>query len=270
MPRTHHGKALVPTRVLGATWADAWRDPALRVHLLVTPPALAVTLAALAAFLPRVEERPGATLADPILAALPARDCTWMAFGVIYLALGVGLCVLLGRPRALVVGVQSYVVMIAARIGVMSLTPLDPPPGMIPLRDPVIEHFARGQVFTRDLFFSGHTATLVLLLLAVPVGRLGKAVLLACAAGVAAAVLVQHVHYAIDVIAAPPFAFASYALVRKMHTWHHRRARRAATAQAPQAPQTPGPVGQRAGADGNPVGTPHRGLPDLSAPGGAR
>ena len=234
----------MPTSVVGETWADAWRDPALRAHLLVTPPALGVTLAVLAAFLPRVEERPGVTLADPILAALPPRDCTWVAFGVIYLALGVGLWVLRGRPRALVVGVQSYVVMIAARICVMSVTPLDPPPGMIPLRDPVIEHFARGQVFTRDLFFSGHTATLVLLVLAVPAGRLGKAVLLACAAGVAAAVLVQHVHYAIDVLAAPPFAVASYVLVRRMHTWHHRRARRAVTVR--------------------------RSLPDLSAPGGAR
>jgi hypothetical protein len=43
-------------------------------------------------------------------------------------------------------------------------------------------------------------------------GRAAKAFFLAAAACVAFLVLVQHVHYAVDVLAAPPFAWAAWSL----------------------------------------------------------
>jgi membrane-associated phospholipid phosphatase len=100
----------------------------------------------------------------------------------------------------------------------MYFAALDPPADAIPLRDPLIEILGTGRLLTRDLFFSGHTSTLFLLFLAVP-DRRDKPLLLACAMCVAAGVLRQHVHYTIDVLVAPLFAFASYRVVVATHAY---------------------------------------------------
>jgi hypothetical protein len=207
---------------LSTAWCEAWRDKAMRVHIVATPICLVLALRALAAFLLWVEDRSGARLSDPLLMAIAPRNRTWLIFAMIYLALIFGLTVLAFHPRAMVVGVQAYVLMLLSRICVMYVTPLDPPTDMIALRDPIIEIIGTGRTLTRDLFFSGHTATLVLLLLAVP-GRRFKPLLLACAIAVAIGVLWQHVHYTVDVLVAPLFAFASYRVVQAAHDRFSRR-----------------------------------------------
>jgi hypothetical protein len=206
-----------------AAWRDAWKDQTLRLQIVLTPLCLVATLRAFAPFLVWVEGRPGTRLADPLLDVMAPRNATWLIFGLIYLSLIVGLAHLAFHPRALVVGVQAFVVMTLSRICAMYLTALDPPADMIPLRDPVIEIVGTGRLLTRDLFFSGHTSTLFLLFLAVPDRRL-KALLLACTLGVAVGVLRQHVHYTIDVMVAPLFAFASYHAVLAVHERLSRRA----------------------------------------------
>jgi PAP2 superfamily protein len=209
---------------IGSAWRNAWDEKTLRVHFVATPPCLVLVLWLLADFLVWVEQRPGVRLADPLLAALAPRNETWPVFGLIYLALIIGLAVLAFHPRALIIGVQAYVVMIVARICVMYFTPLDPPAEMIPLRDPIVEVVGTGRLLTRDLFFSGHTSTLFLLFVAVP-DRKVKAALLACSIAVAIGMLVQHVHYTVDVLVAPLFAFASH---RAVSAVHHAASRRVA------------------------------------------
>jgi hypothetical protein len=198
--------------VTGA-WAAAWRDRGFRLRLALTVPAVAAVLALLARFLDRVEARPGVVLSDPVLALLPPRDLTWLTFGLIYAGIFFGVARLAAAPRRLVVTLQAYVVMVLLRIAAMSVTPLEAPPGMVPLNDPLVRLFGPGKVLTRDLFFSGHTSTLFLLALGVP-GRRAKAFFLLCTAAVACCVLWQHVHYTIDVLVAPLFAYASFRLAR--------------------------------------------------------
>jgi hypothetical protein len=202
---------------LASTWKTTWSDTGLRRQLFLALAALAAVLPAQAAFLLRVEQRHGVTLPDPVLSALPPHDFTWPLFAIIYVALGAGMGILMWQPRRLVIGIQSYVILVLARIAVMFVTPLEPPAGMIPLKDPFVESVATGTLLTRDLFFSGHTSMLFLLFLVVPVGRAGKAVLLAGTLGVAGGVLCQHVHYTVDVLAAPAFAYTSYSLARRLH-----------------------------------------------------
>ena len=202
---------------LDATWRQAWADRGFRWRVLLTLPALVATLSALAALVKWVEQRPGAVLADPVLALLAPRDVTWPIFTLIYVGILLAVVRLVRTPVRLVLGIQAYVVMALLRIVVMWATPLDPPPGMIVLEDPLVQGFGgASHPLTRDLFFSGHTSTMFLLFLAVP-GRAAKAFFLACTAGVAFLVLVQHVHYAVDVLAAPPFAYAAWRIARK--TW---------------------------------------------------
>lgn len=207
----------MPLLPIDAGWRRAWSDPGFRIRLALTPPALVGTLAALAALVKWVETRPGVVLPDPVLALLTPRDATWPIFTLIYVGILLAVFLLARSPVRLLLGVQAYVAMALLRILVMWATPLDPPAGMIVLEDPLVQIFGgAARPLTRDLFFSGHTSTMFLLFLAVP-GRPAKAFFLACTAGVGSLVLLQHVHYAVDVLAAPPFAYAAWRLART--TW---------------------------------------------------
>jgi len=197
-------------------WRQHWGDSGFRAQLLLTIPALVLVLYALATFLAFVESRPGISLPDPLLALYPAKDVTWLTFGVIYLGLVAGLVNLLRFPAHLLLALQSYIAMALFRIIAMYCVPLDPPQGMILLRDPLVEILGTGRVLTKDLFFSGHTATMVLLALTAPQRRL-RVAFLVLAACVAVLVLWQHVHYSIDVFVAPFFAYAAYRIVVLAH-----------------------------------------------------
>jgi len=204
-----------PSTPVARAWAEAVRDRAFRLRLALTLPALVAALTLLARFLNGVEARPGVVLPDPVLALLPPRDLTWLTFGLIYLGLLFGVARLSTAPRRLVVTLQAYVAMVLLRILAMWVTPLEAPPGMIPLHDPLVRLFGPGTLLTKDLFFSGHTSTLFLLALAVP-GRRSRAFFLFCTAAVAVCVLVQHVHYTVDVLVAPLFAWASFRLALRL------------------------------------------------------
>jgi hypothetical protein len=174
---------------------------------------LVVVLVVMSRFLAWVELRPGVVLDDPILALVPSRDLSWLTFGLIYLGLLSGVGVLLRHPRRLVLGMQAYAVMVLLRMLVMSVTPLDPPIGIIPLRDPLVQSASSGEPLTRDLFFSGHTSTMFLLALLAP-GRRSRIFFGVCTFLIAVLVLWQHVHYTVDVLVAPLFAYFSLVLVR--------------------------------------------------------
>ena len=207
-------------RVRSATaraWSEAWADPGFRVRLAVTLPALVAVLAGLTRFLDWVEKRPGVTLPDPLLSVLPPRDLTWLTFGLIYLGLVAGVGWLVARPRRLLLALEAYVVMVAFRIVVMWATPLEAPEGLLPLNDPLVRLFGPSKLLTKDLFFSGHTSTLFLLGLAVTAPR-WRALFFASAAVVGFCVLWQHVHYTIDVLAAPFFAYGSWRIAEAIGT----------------------------------------------------
>lgn len=164
-------------------------------------------------FLEYVEVRPGTVLDDPVLVMFTPKDVTWMTFGVIYAGLLVAILVLARMPARLMMGIQAYAVLVLLRTVCMYLVPLDPPPAMIPLRDPLVELFVGdGSVLTRDLFFSGHTSTLFLLSLVVPGAKM-RVVFVFCTLLVGASVLAQHVHYTIDVIVAPVFSYLAFHVV---------------------------------------------------------
>jgi len=208
---------------VAAAWREAWSEQRFRIEAGVSPIALVGVLAVMARFLSWVERRPGVVLADPVLALIPPRDVTWLTFGLVYVGLIGTFVLLLPYPRRLVLGTQAYALMVLFRMGVMAVTPLDAPPDTIPLRDPLVQILGTGEVLTRDLFFSGHTATLALLTF-LAVGRASRRFFTVCTVLVAICVLWQHVHYTVDVLVAPLFAYASRQLVFGLHP--RTRARR--------------------------------------------
>ena len=86
------------------------------------------------------------------------------------------------------------------------------PPGFVPLADTFTQLFYPGtEPFEKDLFFSGHTATLWLMAL-IATTRAGRLWSGFATLAVGVLVIVQHAHYTIDVIAAPLFAWLAWRL----------------------------------------------------------
>lgn len=202
-------------RSFTAAWREVVTDRRLALEGLLSVALLAFGLWALSHAVALVEKREGAVLPDPLLALFGAVDLTWPVFVLIYGGLALAFFLLLGDPRALFFGCRAYGLMALFRFTTMWAAPLDPPAGMILLRDPFVEFFVPASFTpTHDLFFSGHTGTAVLLALLAP-RRWARAAIWASVPFIAAAVLLQKVHYTIDVLAAPPFAWAAYSLAKR-------------------------------------------------------
>jgi membrane-associated phospholipid phosphatase len=193
-------------------WSSQWRSHRFRIELFVTVPLTVAALATLANFLNWVETRPGVIYADLILALFPPVDLTWLTFGLIYAGLISGIVFLTRHPRAMLIAFQSYVLMVAVRIAAMYVLPLAAPPTAIPLQDPTVEYLGTGKMLTQDLFFSGHTSTLFLLFLTAQ-GRGLRVVFLICTMAVGISVLLQHVHWTVDVLVAPFIAYTCFRIV---------------------------------------------------------
>jgi hypothetical protein len=164
------------------------------------------------AFLNYVETRKGFILNDPLLNVLPAADLTWIIFGLIYSSLAAALIYFFQKPHSLVKILQAYSLLIVIRIIAMNFAAFEPPIDMIPLTDPFVEFFGTGNLLTKDLFFSGHTATIFLFYLFTE-NKYLKIFFFISTLAVAVAVLLQHVHYTIDVITAPFFSYLVFVII---------------------------------------------------------
>ncbi len=190
-------------------WSERLSDKNFRVRIGLTFFFLTVALYALAKFLPYNETRPGFSMDDPFLDLFLPIKVTWFTFALIYLALIIAVVSLSFYPEKFLLALQSYTVIALFRLSTIYFFPLNAPAAIIPLSDPFVEFFGGGQTLLRDLFFSGHTATMFLFFLTSATKKL-KWIYLACTVLVAACVLIQHVHYTVDVIAAPVFAYTGY------------------------------------------------------------
>ncbi|MDJ0976886.1 MAG: phosphatase PAP2-related protein [Planctomycetota bacterium] len=192
-----------------ASWKRELSKPAFRRRLYVSIPVLVALLLLVTRFLTWVEARPGVILDDPILRMVGPIDLTWPIFVGIYAGLVLTLYWAAHYPWRWVMGIQAYALFLAMRALSMWVAPFDPPPLMIPLEDPIVSFAADGKTLTRDLFFSGHTATGTLLVLVAP-KIWQRWTLAAITVFVATAVVLQHVHYTVDVIVAPFVAYCCY------------------------------------------------------------
>ncbi len=163
-------------------------------------------------FINIIESRNGVELNDPILRLFKPVGLSSFIFGIIYFSIIAGLISLSDHPGRLAFALQVYSFLIVIRILTLYLMPLNSPPNMIPLIDPIVQIFGTGKLLTKDLFFSGHTATMFFLFL-ISRNRKLKIVFFFGFIIIAFALLLQHVHYTIDVAAAPFFTYAAYKIV---------------------------------------------------------
>lgn len=191
-------------------WYNEWKNRSFRRRLFFTALGMVLLVYGFSHFLDYIEGRPGVVIADPLLQTFAPIDVTWLTFLVIYISVIIALLFLALEPRRLLVAMQAYMLMVVARALSMYFVPLDPSPQLIPLTDPFVESLSSGTL-TRDLFFSGHTSTLFLLFLTAN-SRPLRVFFLIGTVIVGICVILQHVHYTFDVVAAPFYSYTCYRL----------------------------------------------------------
>lgn len=164
------------------------------------------------------QERQGAQLNDFLLNQLPPMNLSAPIFFFEYSSLILVIIVILPYPERLVKALQAFILITLARTLTIYFIPLEPPRDMIPLMDPFANFFlhSRTVFVTKDLFFSGHIATLSLVIFASPnkyVKIYGAIAMML----VGIFLLFQHVHYTLDLLFAPIISFVFYKLVLFAH-----------------------------------------------------
>jgi len=197
------------------SWRQAWQVPAFRIKLVAGLFLLAVLFGTLPDFFAHIEKREGIVLHDWLLHYLPPVNVSILVFITIWGGVGFGLWRSLQQPLVFQSVLWSYLLLTITRLLTIVLVPLNPPSGLIPLADPLANVIYGEHFITKDLFYSGHTATLFLLFFCLE-KRFEKGILLLASVAVGVLVLVQHVHYSIDVLAAPLFAWLCYYAGKKI------------------------------------------------------
>jgi hypothetical protein len=197
------------------TWKVAWQERPFRKRLIAAVVGMLLVLAALPPFFQVIEARGGRHLSDPVLDYLGPADVSIPIFACIWGIVIIGVRRAAMNPVFLYRFVSSYILVTLLRMLTIYVTRLEPPSGLIPLIDPIANRFYGEEFITRDLFFSGHTATLFLFAFNFTV-RWEKWVAMLASSAVGVLVLVQHVHYTIDVVAAPILTYLCYFTAKKV------------------------------------------------------
>lgn len=208
----HTAKNTVWARFTSA-WQLEWKNTLFRYQFLVFTPLLVVSVALYTNFLHSNEGRQGSVLNDPLFAMFSPIDLTWVIFFSIY-----GLCLcgfyeLLWKPQRLLFGFQVYILVAIFRVICIYLVPLEPSPKMILMEEPIVQFLVNSpEAVQKDLFFSGHTSTLFLFFLLAH-HRILKVMLLLGSVFVGVCLILQQVHYTIDILAAPVASYLAYRIV---------------------------------------------------------
>jgi len=191
-------------------WRTEWKNSRFRIQWFASLLVLVSIALSISHFFNYVQHRDGIVLDDPVLNALQPIDLSPFTFSLIYGALLFSIIYLSFYPQRLLLFIQVYCLTTLLRMLCIFLVPLNNPPGIIVLQDPFVKIIGYGgQVITKDLFFSGHVSTLFLLCLTTN-NKILRVILLLITLTVACFILVQHVHYTIDVLAAPIFSWIAW------------------------------------------------------------
>ena len=209
---------LIPSKFseLRKSWMEVWSFRFFRIQMTVSLLFLFFLSVFIPYFFSYIQSIKGYAIDDFILNQFQVRDMSLYIFILNYAVLFLTIINLIPKPILFLKCLQAYCLLVVMRVVCMYCLPLDPDRYIIPLEDPFVgRFFYSGYVITKDLFFSGHVSTMFLFFLAIPV-RLLKYIFFAATLLVAIFILIQHVHYSIDIIAAPLFSWICYRLVHSI------------------------------------------------------
>lgn len=198
-------------------WRAALNSYSYTVKLTTTVAVFAVGTLQFPIYFSHIQKRNGQLLNDYILDYLPAHDVSTPIFAVIYGLLIYMLCRILTKPNLFLLFALTFVIETVFRMTTIYLFPLNHPQNLVILHDTFAELLIYGDTepITKDLFFSGHTATMVMIWLFVekPLEKFMAAIATFILASL---LLIQHVHYTVDVLGALFFTYLSYLIAKQI------------------------------------------------------
>jgi hypothetical protein len=202
---------------LKQTWKTAFANRSFTLSLLGALAVFAIFPIKADNFFQWIQKRDGVQWNDPLLNAIPALNVSYPIFGIIYLSVIYLLYLLLENPKRFVWFAWAFNVETLFRFIFIYVVALDPPARLVDLHDPLAEMFIYGEnmAITKDLFFSGHTATMVFVCYFLPTTR-ERRIAIGLSLLLVSLLLVQHVHYSLDVVAAPLFTLAAIWIVQRI------------------------------------------------------
>lgn len=197
-----------------AAWKAALSDNSFRAQFIVSAVLFIIVSKHNFHFLNLWEyTREGHRLHDPVLQLLTPYDFSDIIFFFTYSAIAFGMVSGFANPGRFIRGLQAYTIIVFLRTTSIYFFPLEVPAGMITLIDPVGNFcFQSPTAITKDLFFSGHTATLAFMFL-IAQHRWLKVFCGIALAIVPILLMWQHVHYTIDIVFAPIVAITCIKVV---------------------------------------------------------
>ena len=206
---------LTPSPVNELVWQAAWRSPVFRRKLGIGLIGVLAILITFPYFFQTIEQHTGPVLNDWVLDRLPPHDVSLLIFLTIW-ASGLLLLVRVRRsPTIFMTFIYSYIIITFSRMVSINLFPLNPPIGLLPLVDPLTNAFYGKTYITKDLFYSGHTSTIFLIFMCLR-RKTDRLLTFVGTLLVGAGLLVQHVHYTIDVLGAFVFTYPFYRLGKRL------------------------------------------------------
>ena len=196
-------------------WKGALNNQKFRWQFIVTILVLSTFTFIFKHFFDYIESRPGTQLGDFVLDFLPAYNVSWGVFFILYSAIVIGIYTHIAHPKTVLIIFQTYILVTFVRMVTITLLPLEPPIGYLPLREPVVQFFTNGgKIISKDLFFSGHVSTVLSVYLGTHLPKT-KSVLFVCVIAMCILLLIQHVHYTVDVLVAIPATYLVYKFCKK-------------------------------------------------------
>ncbi len=166
-----------------------------------------------------IQKRTGTDLNDFVLAHIPFIDVSTHIFAIIYGFLIYMILRVLIKPQLFLLFALTFVIETVFRMTTIYFFPLNPPADLVILHDTFAQILIYGDTepITKDLFFSGHTATMVMICLFVE-GKKEKIASITATFALVTLLLIQHVHYTVDIIGALFFTYISYLIARQIVT----------------------------------------------------
>lgn len=197
------------------TWEGFLKNKVFRNKLALGILVLVLLVAFLPYYFAFIEARKGIIINDLVLDYIDSINVSIPTFIIIWSLSLWTLYVNIQVPARMLQMLWAFNVLSLSRILSIYLVPLEPPADLIELIDPITNTIYGARFITKDLFFSGHTATLVTFALCMH-KKSHKLIVFAGAIAVGILVLIQHVHYTIDVIAAFVFPFVLVPIAKRI------------------------------------------------------
>ena len=162
-----------------------------------------------------IAPKTGILLNDPVLNYFTPVDWSTAVFVILTIAIVQTMIAYSGSANLFITALSTFCLVNVVRMITMYLITLEPPADMILLIDPISASLVYpDKGFAKDLFFSGHISTMMVLIL-VERNRVWYLIKVGGTALMALFLAWQHVHYTVDIVVAPFATDLVFSAVRR-------------------------------------------------------